>query len=192
MKRQLMLVVLWLWIVTSSQEGNTMTSIHDLYKEFHTSLILCMLYLIGQVTSSSLFDVSSTTTTQCSKSIRLQPGNIHRMMMKCEDQENINEDYEDDERTPNCMISYSDDEYNATGWESCETLHMNCGCDECPSKIEATPDVQPQLNSGNNSTIVVALGALVGLLLVLLAVVITGWVWTCWSVRERRNPDQTR
>ena len=99
MRCQLMLVVFWLWIPTGSQEG--MVSIHDIYKEFHTSLILCILYLIGQVTSSSLFDVSSTTTTQCSKSIRLQPGNIHRMMMKCEDQENTNEESKNNECTPN-------------------------------------------------------------------------------------------
>ena len=146
--------------------------------ELHTSLIL---YLIDQVTSSSLFDVSSTTTTQCSKSIRLQPGNIHRMMMKCEDQENINEGSQDDECIPNCMISYSDDEYHATGRENCETLHVDCGCDECPSKTEATPDVQQQRN---NSTTVAALGAVVGLLLLLLVTVTSILVWTCWILKK--------
>ena len=61
-------------------------------------------------------------------------------MMKCEDQEY--EVSEDDECTPNCMISYGDDEYYATGLESCETLHIDCGCDECPSKTEASSDVK--------------------------------------------------
>ena len=67
----------------------------------------------------------------------------------------VNVDSKIDERTPNCKTSYVD-EYHAPGRESCETLHIDCGCDECPSKTEATPDVQLQLNSGNNSTTVVA------------------------------------
>ena len=34
------------------------------------------------------------------------------------------------------------------------------------------------------------LGVLMGILLVILALVITGWVWTCWTVSKRRNKTQ--
>ena len=39
---------------------------------------------------------------------------------------------------------------------------------------------------------ILALGAMVGLLLILLAAVTAGWLWTCWVIkkREARNLKQ--
>ena len=38
---------------------------------------------------------------------------------------------------------------------------------------------------GNQHQLSRALGALLGLVVVVLAVVITGWVWTCWIVKKQ-------
>lgn len=39
---------------------------------------------------------------------------------------------------------------------------------------------------------VVSLGVLMGVLVILLAVVITGWVWTCWKMKRYKATDTTQ
>ena len=49
-----------------------------------------------------------------------------------------------------------------------------------------TDDIQQQIeNIVNQSQPSQALGALLGLAVVVLAIVITGWVWTCWIMKKR-------
>ena len=54
------------------------------------------------------------------------------------------------------------------------------------SSIAPAGDLE-QLNRSvaNQSQPLQVLGALLGLLVVVLAIVITGWVWTCWIVKKR-------
>ena len=118
---------------------------------------------------------------------QLQPTNTHTMRINCEDKENVEVHYDHS----SCIISYGN-EHNVIDWEKYKATLIQCECNECTS-VPGISEAKQQFNSGNNLTTVVVLGAIVGLLLVLLVVVIIGWVWTWWSVREKRmNSDQVR
>ena len=72
-----------------------------------------------------------------------------------------------------------------------------CKYEQCTSEPNVTSELVYDLNFGtcaSNSTTVAALVVLVGLLLVLLAIAITGWLWTYyWSIRGRKmNSDKHR
>ena len=53
------------------------------------------------------------------------------------------------------------------------------------SRIVPINDVQQNESVVNQSQCSQALGALLGLVVVVLAVVITGWVWTCWIMKKK-------
>ena len=69
----------------------------------------------------------------------------------------------------NCTISYGDKCYEGD-WKK-EKVLIQCECEECTSKPGAISEE--------------ILGALVGLLLMLLVIVTTVLVWTCWLQRKR-------
>ena len=148
---------------------------------------LCYIYL-DEATSSSPPDL--TTHHLCHEGLQLESANTHTMRINSGEKKNVAVHCDHSESTSNCMISYGD-QYYLIDWEKYKSMQIECECDECTSEPETTSEVE--LNLCNNSTTVVALGALAGLLLVLLAVVTAGWIWTCWLMRERRmNPDQIR
>ena len=62
----------------------------------------------------------------------------------------------------------------------------------CSSLIAPTGDSE-QLNQSvaNQSQTLHALGALLGLVMVVLAAVITGWICTCWIVKKKRGINIT-
>jgi hypothetical protein len=41
--------------------------------------------------------------------------------------------------------------------------------------------------TSQTNIVLAATGAMVGVLMLLLIVVTAGWVWTCWTVRKKRN-----
>ena len=89
------------------------------------------------------------------------------------------------------MISYGN-EYYIIDWEKYKATLIECECNECTSE-PGTTAVENKLNSHDHLTTMAVLGTLVGLLLVLLVLVTTGWVWTWWSMREKRmNSEQIR
>lgn len=106
--------------------------------------------------------------------------------------------------TFNCMVSLANfgDHCNTTD------LELHCDISNCTFNSAAavsstnfsnqynTTDLEKTKtpNCSSDSTTVVTLGAALGLLLMLLAIVTTGWVWTyCWSVRGRKmNSDKPR
>lgn len=47
---------------------------------------------------------------------------------------------------------------------------------------------------GECSTVMLAMGAVIGILAVLLGIVLTGWVWTCWKLKKvaKRNSPQVK
>ena len=56
------------------------------------------------------------------------------------------------------------------------------------SRTLSVDDIQQERSSGcegNQCQLSQTLGALLGLVVVVLAVVITGWMWTCWIVKKR-------
>ena len=65
-----------------------------------------------------------------------------------------------------------------------------------PISSNSLPTVMNKTGQPGESLIVTSLGALVGILLILLAVVITGWMWTCRTMRQRErnktNSEQVR
>ena len=69
----------------------------------------------------------------------------------------------------NCMISYGDKCYEGD-WKK-EKVLIKCECEECTSEPGAISEA--------------ILGVLVGLLLMLLVIVTTVLVWTCWLLRKR-------
>ena len=60
--------------------------------------------------------------------------------------------------------------------------------------IASMPMVSPQKTDSlvkvDTETPVAVLGVLAGLLAVALALVLAGWVWTCWIMRKRSNRAQ--
>ena len=66
------------------------------------------------------------------------------------------------------------------------TVYTSMYSSPCPLKLvtAATRQITP-LNLALTAT-----GALVGLLVISLIVVTTGWVWTCWSMRKKENRPQ--
>ena len=60
--------------------------------------------------------------------------------------------------------------------------------------IASTPMVSPQktdsLMKVDTETPVAVLGVLAGMLAVALALVLAGWVWTCWIMKKRSNRAQ--
>ena len=59
----------------------------------------------------------------------------------------------------------------------------------CSSLIERTEQLNRSI--ANQSQTLHALGALLGLVMVVLAAVITGWMWTCWIVKKKRGINIT-
>ena len=63
------------------------------------------------------------------------------------------------------------------------------------TEAELTPPTQGGISNptGKSDTLVTqqapitALGSLTGLSIVVLALVIIGWVWTCWSIKKKRG-----
>ena len=47
-------------------------------------------------------------------------------------------------------------------------------------------------SDGECSTVMLAMGAVVGILAVLLGVVLTGWVWTCWKLKKVAKKNSTQ
>ena len=89
-------------------------------------------------------------------------------------------------------INFSD-QYNRTDLE--KTITPECKCEPSISEPKVTSEFGYELNfdtCSSDSTTVATLGAALGLLLMLLAIVTTGWVWTYyWSVRGRKmNSDK--
>ena len=92
----------------------------------------------------------------------------------------------------NCNQYYNDYTTSATE-KTMMPEECKCNTDIGPSESsesELTSEGVTKINglstdSSSNSTIVAVLGALVGLLLVLLVIVTTGLVWTCWLLKKR-------
>ena len=69
-----------------------------------------------------------------------------------------------------------------------------------PTLLTSSPATESQIKGADQSRENIAaktLGVLVGVLLVLLVVVTIGWVWTCWTMRQKErnktnNSDQVR
>ena len=102
-----------------------------------------------------------------------------------------------------CTVSITNfcDQYYTTSVTEKMTVPKECTCNtdigpSISSYSELTSDgvtIINGLSTGNssNSTIIAVLGALVGLLLVLLVIVTTGLVWTCRSTAGKKtNSDQ--
>ena len=59
-----------------------------------------------------------------------------------------------------------------------------------PPTCATTPSTQTPAQNSNSETIAGILGAMVGLLVVLLALTNIGWVWTCYMNRRRKIIEQ--
>ena len=68
------------------------------------------------------------------------------------------------------------------------TIKVSPSCSQPhPASSHQKTTNQSLFKSEVNSTSTAILGALLGLSVVLLAVVTTGWVWTCWTMKKREN-----
>lgn len=115
--------------------------------------------------------------------------------IKCEDFDN---------GMPNCNVLYITDDVGPTSSGSTVTSKPICTLEDCESickqilctsaecgyttvTISDSTASKAALNDKCNSTVVAALGALVGLLLVLLATVSAVLAWTCWLLKKRNG-----
>ena len=139
----------------------------------------------------ALWDSTSSQTGMTTKIVRndpttyllcrdglLQSGNIYTMRANYGDKKNVkvNCDYQNNCAT-NCKIFYGDEDYSID-WNKQKNIFVECECNECTTATGTTPEV-------NNLTTVAVLGAVIGLLLLLLVIVSSILVWTCWLLKKR-------
>ena len=60
----------------------------------------------------------------------------------------------------------------------------------CMPMVNVNPQKTNSLMKVDTETPVAVLGVLAGMLAVALALVLAGWVWTCWIMKKRNNRAQ--
>ena len=162
----LILVVFWLQDTTRSQEEGI-------------TLKICRQAFYFTVELTIGFP-EPTTFHLCHDEQQLQPGDIHAVAINCGNRKSVQVHCAN---THNYTICDGSDMYGND--HVTISIEYDCRHDEYISKPGTTTTSDDKLNSCNNSLTIALLGAIVGLLLLLLVTVTSILVWTCWLLKKR-------